>query len=405
MSLAPASLSATAAARITLYGFVCAMLFAATSSAPTPLYPLYRALYHLSPVTITLIFASYAFALLAALLCFGRLSDFVGRRAMMLAALLCNALALTLFMLAQGADMLIVARMVQGLATGIALPTFGAAILDGDKARGPLLNAVAPFLGLMIGTLAGAILIAFVPLPTVAIYALLLTLMLFALALLPFMPETASPTPGALRALKPQIAIPPRALRPMLRMAPAIVATWSLGGFYLSLMPTLVILSTGLTSPFIGGSVVATLMLSATASVFIFRRWSPSRALSIGTLALMAGVGLTLFGINQHLVTLLYLGTAVAGQGFGSIFANVMKSIMPLAESHQRAGLFAALMVKSYLAFALPALAAGCLVSVQGLAATANYYCLGILLMAALSLLTGRSGVAFMAEEDKKMAG
>ncbi|MDU1572311.1 MAG: MFS transporter [Pantoea sp.] len=398
MSSAMTTLSAAAAARITLYAFICAMLFSATSSAPTPLYPLYRALYHLSPLAVTLIFASYAFALLLSLLTLGRLSDFIGRRVMMLAALLCNTLALIMFMLADSAHTLIAARMVQGIATGIALPTFGAAILDGDKARGPLLNSVTAFLGLLAGSLTGALLITFAPFPTVSIYALLFTLMLLALALLPLMPETVARTPGARRALKPQIAIPPRALGALLRLAPVNVAAWALGGFYLSLMPTLAIDVTGLRSPFVGGAVVATLMLSATASVFLFRRWQPQRALFIGTLALMAGIGVTLIGINHHQTALLFLGTAVAGQGFGSIFSTIISIVMPLAESHERAGLFAAFLIKSYLAFALPALLAGCAVPTIGLVATANAYCWGIFSMAAVSLLAGRRAVCLKPE-------
>lgn len=384
MSSATTTLSAAAAARITLYAFVCATLFSATSSAPTPLYPLYRTLFHLSPVMITLIFASYAFALLVSLLT--------------LAALLCNALALGIFMLADSAQTLVAARIIQGVATGIALPTFGAAILDSDKVRGPLLNSVTAFAGLLAGSLTGALMITFAPFPTVSVYALLFALMLVALALLPLMPETAARTPGALRALTPQIAIPSRARGPLLRLAPVNVATWALGGFYLSLMPSLAILSTGLSSPFVGGSVVATLMLSATASVFIFRRWQPQRALFIGTLALMAGISLTLIGINHHLTALLYLGTAVAGQGFGSIFSTLLSIVMPLAESHERAGLFAAFLVKSYLAFALPALLAGCAVPLLGLTATANYYCWGIFSMAAVSLLAGGRAVRLKAE-------
>ncbi|MEZ3498500.1 MFS transporter [Pantoea sp. KPR_PJ] len=391
-------LTDASAARITLYGFICATLFSATSSAPTPLYPLYRSLYHLSPAMITVIFASYAFALLLALLTLGRLSDFVGRRAMMLAALLCNAAALAIFMLAHSADMLILARVIQGLATGIALPTFGAAILDGNKVRGPLLNSVTAFLGLLAGSLAGATLVTYAPFPTVSIYALLFMLMLLALALLPLMPETVTPVSGALSALKPQIAVPPRALGPLLRLLPVNIATWALGGFYLSLMPTLAILATGSDSPFIGGGVVSTLMLSATASVFLFRRLPPPRALSLGTLALIGGVAVTLSGINHHLSTLLFLGTAIAGQGFGSVFSTIMKIVMPLAESHQRAGLFAAFLVESYLAFALPAMVAGFAVLQLGLTATANYYCLGILLMATLSLLAGRMPAGSRAE-------
>jgi len=222
--------------------------------------------------------------------------------------------------------------------------------------------------------------------------------MLLALALLPLMPETVARTPGARRALKPQIAIPPRALGALLRLAPVNVAAWALGGFYLSLMPTLAIDVTGLRSPFVGGAVVATLMLSATASVFLFRRWQPQRALFIGTLALMAGIGVTLIGINHHQTALLFLGTAVAGQGFGSIFSTIISIVMPLAESHERAGLFAAFLIKSYLAFALPALLAGCAVPTVGLVATANAYCWGIFSMAAVSLLAGRRTVRLKPE-------
>jgi hypothetical protein len=160
-----------------------------------------------------------------------------------------------------------------------------------------------------------------------------------------------------------------------------------LGGFYLSLMPMMVANATGLTSPFIGGSIVATLMLSATAAVFLFRPLHPARALVIGTLMLMAGVSVTLTGLSLHSVALLYLGTAIAGQGFGSIFSSVLKIIMQLAESHERAGLFSAFLIKSYLAFALPAIAAGITAPHIGLNQTAWYYGMTINVLALVSLL------------------
>jgi len=210
------------------------------------------------------------------------------------------------------------------------------------------------------------------------------------MALLPLIPETISPQPGVLAALRPQVSIPRRALGPLLKVAPVNIATWMLGGFYLSLMPTMVANATGLTSPFIGGSVVATLMLSATAAVFLFRPLPPARALVIGTLMLMTGVSVTLTGLSLHSVAWLYIGTALAGQGFGSIFANVLKIIMQLAESHERAGLFSAFLIKSYLAFALPAIAAGIVAPHLGLTRTAWCYGMTILVLAMVSLLAVR---------------
>ncbi len=159
------TLTPQAAARTTLFSFTGAALISATSSAPTPLYPLYRSLFHLTPTMLTLIFGAYAFALLAALLTVGKVSDYTGRRPLMLLALAINAVALVIFMSANSATTLIAARLVQGFATGIALPTFGASLIDASKTRGPLLNSFTAFLGMTLGTLAGGILVTFAPFP------------------------------------------------------------------------------------------------------------------------------------------------------------------------------------------------------------------------------------------------
>ncbi|MDU7869268.1 MAG: MFS transporter, partial [Pantoea sp.] len=227
------ALTPQSAVRLTLFSFTGAVLISATSSAPTPLYPLYRTLFHLSPSLLTVIFGVYAFALLAALLTVGKISDYTGRRPLMLLALALNSVALMIFIYADSAAVLIGARMVQGFATGIALPTFGATLIDANKHRGPLLNSVTAFLGMTLGTLAGSILVTYAPFPTVTLYALLLLTMLVMMALLPLISETISPQPGVLAALRPQVMIPRRALGPLLKVAPVNIATWMLGGFYL----------------------------------------------------------------------------------------------------------------------------------------------------------------------------
>ena len=68
--------------------------FLAGSSAPTPLYPIYQSLWHFTPITITVVFGVYAFAVLAALLFLGRLSDHVGRRPILLVTTLAQAVAM-----------------------------------------------------------------------------------------------------------------------------------------------------------------------------------------------------------------------------------------------------------------------------------------------------------------------
>jgi len=379
--------------RMTTYSFIYAVLLSASSSAPTPLYHLYQQLFQLSSGMITLIFGSYAFALLAALLTFGSLSDHLGRRPLILLALILNAAALAIFIDADSGGMLIVGRVVQGFAMGIAFPTFGAAILDGDKRYGPLLNSLTTFVGLMIGSLSGGLLVAYAPYPTQLVYVALLIITVVGIATLALMPETVARQSGAWAALKPNVHVPHRARPALLRVSPVNIACWSLGGLYLSLMPSLVATVTGIESPVVGAAVVATLMLSSMVSIFLFGSVPPTRALFVGTSGLMAGVVVTLIGIQQQAVSLLFLGTAIAGLGFGSIFANVLKIVLPMAESHERAGLFAAFLVESYLAFSLPAILAGLAIPVFGLPLTAYTYGAAILALAVISIAATRGGL------------
>src|SRR5580765_6747232 len=103
-------------------------LFASTT--PSPLYHDYATLWHFSPLTLTLVYATYAFGVLAALLTFGGVSDDVGRRPVLLTALALLMGSAVLFVLADSAAWLFAARALQGLATGAVLSAGSAALLD-----------------------------------------------------------------------------------------------------------------------------------------------------------------------------------------------------------------------------------------------------------------------------------
>src|SRR5580698_9957448 len=246
---------------MTVFSFAGAMLIAASSSAVTPLYHLYQASMHLTPFWITVVFSSYVASLLTALLTVGGLSDYVGRRPVILVALLLNAAAMVLFSEAQGVGQLILARMVQGLCVGVGTTAMGAAILDTNRARGPLLNSITAFLGMTAGSLGAAALIRFAPDPLHSVYEVLLGLTTVMIALLYVMPESSTRKNGALASLRPHVSVPPQSRPVLVRLTPANVASWALGGLYLSLMPTVVATAMRVASPWVGGVVVSALML------------------------------------------------------------------------------------------------------------------------------------------------
>ena len=372
---------------MTFYAFSAALLVSASSSAPTPLYRLYQQTMQLTPFWITVVFAIYVVSLLAALLTVGSLSDYVGRKPVILAALLVNAAAMLLFAEAHHVGQLILARVVQGLSVGVGTTALGAAILDTSRARGPLLNSVTAFLGMTSGALGAAALITFAPDPLHLVYDVLLGWTALMIVLLFVMPESCAPKAGAWASLRPHLGVPPQSRSILVRLTPASIAAWALGGFYLSLIPTVVASAMGVASPWVGGVVVSALMLTAAVAVAALKDWPSRRLIVVGTSTVPIGVAVSMIGIWQQQVIVLLVGTMIAGAGFGATFSGTLRSLLPTAHTHERAGLLSAYYLQSYLAFALPAVVAGLAVPVIGLSTVAYIYGGAVILLTVISLM------------------
>ena len=361
--------------------------FLAASSAPTPLYRLYQEAWSFSPAMLTLIFAVYALSLLGALLTVGSLSDHIGRRPVIFAALVLEMASLALFITAQDVGLLIAARVVQGFATGMATSVLGAALLDSDKQQGPLINSVAPLLGMACGALGTGMLVEFAPSPLRMAYWVLLVMFAAQTLMLACLRESVSRQAGAWASLVPKVRVPQQARVTLWRVLPVDLACWALGGFFLSLAPSLVRAATGLTSNLLGGALVATLTLSGAAAIFSLRAQPAHSILRLGTFSLVLGLAIFLSAVHSGNLGLFFLGTLVAGCGFGAGFMGAVRSVMPLAEAHERAGLMAAFYVLSYLAFCVPALVAGLLVREVGLVTATDGYAVVLLMLCSFALL------------------
>ena len=206
--------------------------FYMASSAPTPLYRFYQESFGITPIVITIIFSVYAFALLKALLFAGSISDHLGRKPLVFAALLLQALAMALFAAADGPWMLIAARVVQGIATGIAAASVGAALVDTDPLGGPVINSIIPLGGMGLGAIGASLLVQFAPYQMRLVYALLLVAFVVEAILTLTLRETGGRKPGALASLKPRLAVPAQAKAAFVLITPINVASWTLGAFY-----------------------------------------------------------------------------------------------------------------------------------------------------------------------------
>jgi predicted MFS family arabinose efflux permease len=362
--------------------------FLAASSAPTPLYAVYQAEWGFSPITTTVVFGVYAVAVLVALLTVGSLSDHIGRRPILIVAILVQAAVMLLYMTADSVPTLFLARVIQGLSTGAALGAVGAGLLDLHRARGAIANAVAPITGTATGALGSGLLVQFLPDPTQLVYVVLAALLVLQLVGVVLMAETSTPAPGALASLKPQFALPRAVRGPVLLAVPVLVAVWSLAGFYGALAPALVRLLSGSNSFVLGGLGLFVLAAAGGVTVLFLQGAQPRRMMMSGTAALAGGVAITLLAVTQQSTVGFFVGTAVAGMGFGAGFQGAIRTVLPLAAPHERSGVLSVVFVVSYLAMGLPAVVAGFLVvHGGGVVDTAREYCAAVIALAALALL------------------
>jgi len=337
--------------------------FLSAASALTPLWAHYQAEWHLSPITVTIVFGVYALALLAALLTVGSLSDHVGRRPVILAALVLEAVAMAVFASAGGLSALVTARIIQGLATGTVLGALGAAVIDLDKQRGTRANAVAGLGGFALGALGSSVLVEYVPEPTRVVFLVLLGIFLIQGLGVSLMAETSSPRPGALASLRPNVALPRPARTPFLVAVPILIATWGLSGFYASLGPALVRLVAGSNSIVVGSLAVPAFSGVAAVAVVFVRNLAPADVMRGGSAAVLLGVAVTLLGITQTSSALFFLGTAVAGAGFGASFQGAIRTVLPCAEAHERAGVLSVIYIVSYVGLSVPVVIAGVVIT------------------------------------------
>jgi MFS family permease len=366
------------------------VIFAAAASAPTPLYVVYQREWGFTDTTLTVIFAVYVLGLIGALLVLGGLSDHVGRRPLLATAIALEGAAFVLFIFAGGVTVLLLARTVQGIATGIAFSTLGATLVDLNPAHSPgragLVNGVAPISGLALGAIGCGALVQFAPAPTHLVFALLLTGMVAAGAVVARLPETSARRPGAIASLVPVLGIPVRLRRDVYALVPIIVASWALGGLYLSLGPSVAVSVFGLRNHLIGGLVVTLLAGAGAVTAFSLRAWPTHTVLVISAVTLSAGTALTLAGVEAHAVALAFVGTLVAGVGFGASALASFGTLARIAAPGERSELLAAALVIAYLAFSLPAVAAGLASTSFGLHPTTVVYSLGVVALGLMAL-------------------
>jgi predicted MFS family arabinose efflux permease len=343
------------------------------SVTPSPLYHTYSVLWHFSPLTLTLIYATYAFGVLATLLLAGRVSDDVGRRPVLLVALGALMGSSVLFMFASSVVWLFAARGLQGLATGAALSAASAALLDLHPRRDPagvgLTNSVAAATGIGVGALVSSSLVQLGSAPRVLPYVVLLSLFAIAFAGAYWMPEPVEQR-GRFRLTAERPTVPLAARRPFFLAGLAVLSSWSIGGLFFSLGPQLSAQLFNSTNAITSGIGIVALAGSAAVASLLLGRTAPWIGASAGSVALAGGMLLIVAAAATDSSITYLLGSVLGGIGFGVAFLGGLRGLVAVIPTEHRAAVMSAFYVIAYASLSVPAVLAGIVVTHIGLEST-----------------------------------
>jgi MFS family permease len=348
------------------------LLVMAGANLATALYALYARQFRFSSLALTTIFATYALVLVPALILFGRLSDRLGRRAVVALGLATAIAGLVVFAAAHGATWLYAARGLQGLAVGMISGAATAALVeldpDDDRRRASLFAGLAQSGGSAVGPLLAGVLVEWAPAPRQLSYLVVLAATVVVGVLVLRLPEAAAGGREPWRIQVPRV--PREVLGSFLRVSVTAGLVWATLALFLSVVPTyagdlLATANVALLSSVAALSVVASCAAQVAARALVGPGRRPQ---AIGLAVLAAGLSLLVAASPAHSLVLLALGSLAAGTGHGLAFINAQQELNELAPPQRRGEVTAAFVACIYFLVAVSVIGVGVLDRVASLA-------------------------------------
>ncbi|WP_228920784.1 MFS transporter [Streptomyces sp. DH20] len=378
-----------------LGGAVFAVCMTGTT-LPTPLYPLYQEKFGFSELTVTVVYAVYAFAVIAALLLAGNASDAVGRRPVLLWGLACAAASAVCFLLAADIAWLYAGRLLSGLSAGLFTGAATAYVMEsappGRASRATFVATAVNMGGLGCGPLLAGVLAEYAPWPLHLPYAVHLTLVVCSVAVLLGLPETVRDL-RPLRTVRPQRPGVPAHVRAV--FGPAATAAFvgfALFGVFTSVSPAFLARYLGVSDHAVSGAVVATAFFASIAGQTAVGRVGVRRSLPLGCAGLLAGLALLAGALHRDSLALVVPSALVGGVGQGLAFRGALTAVGRASPPDRRAAVISSLFVVAYAGISVPVIGVGLLTEPLGLenAGLVFIACMAALVISAAGYLLRR---------------
>jgi MFS family permease len=337
----------------------------AGANLATPLYAVYATRFHFSSLVLTAIFATYAVVLVPALVLFGRLSDSIGRRLVILLGLGFAVGGLALFAAAQSTAWLFGGRLLQGLAVGMISGAATAALVEldpgDDRRRAALLAGLAQAGGSALGPLVAGVVAQWAPAPRQLCFVVTLAATVVAALFVLREPEPERRDRERWTIQWPRV--PRRVRGPFMRVSLTAAVVWATVALFLSIVPSYARSILKTKNLALLAAIAALALLASSAAQIAAQRRSGSgrRDQTIGLVLLAIGLGGVILASPLGSLPLLVVGAAAAGAGHGLAFVNAQEELNELAPAEHRGEVTAAFIACIYALVATSVIATGIL--------------------------------------------
>ncbi|NIL74250.1 MFS transporter [Rhodococcus sp. B10] len=371
----------------TTYAFAVGMM---GTTMPTPVYSLYQAEFGFSVLVITVIFAAYALGVLAALLAFGRWSDTLGRRPLLLGGIAFGIVSALVFVFAGNLAALLVGRVLSGLSAGIFVGTATVTLVelvpDKWKAKAPAIATAANIGGLGLGPLVAGLLVQYLPEPTHLTFVVDIVLLVIAAVAVFLVPETVDVQPGATPHMQ-RLSIPAEIRGTFARAAIGGFAGFAVLGLFSGVSPGFMTTVLGVDNHAVGGAVVFLIFAASAAAQIGLRGLDAAFAQRAGCIVLLVGVVALGASLLLASFSLLVVAAVVCGVGQGITFSKGMASVTAELPAGRRAEVTSTFFVVLYVAISIPVIGAGAAANAWGLVTAGVVFCAVVALLAVVAFL------------------
>lgn len=314
---------------------------------------------------MTVVFAVYALGVVLGLLVFGRLSDQVGRRPVLVAATLLSVVAAVVFLLAQNVAAMIVARIVSGfsaaLVTGAATASLAERLGQHSRVKPATVALFANMGGLACGTLLAGVLADLAPSPLRTPWIVMLVLAAVAALGVLLNGESSAHRSGFSLQFQP-LHVPGEIRSDFLRSAMAAGAGFAVLGVLTAV--TGLFLGTVLheSSHSLTGLVVFIAFACTALGQLLVRTLKPGTALPVACLGLIVAAGLIATAMATSTLVPLLVGATVNGLATGIAVGHGIGSITTRSAPQHRGASVSTFFAILYSMLAVPAIGVGVLI-------------------------------------------